>query len=55
MVRRDDVVFREGERDAVYVVEAGCFDVRRYWRGEDFWLRELGVGEWFGEMALIDC
>lgn len=55
-VCRDEVVFREGERDAsVYVVEAGRFVVWRQWQGEGHRLRELGVGDCFGEMALIDC
>lgn len=55
-VRRGDIVFREGDRDvSVYVVEAGRFVVRRQWQGVDYRLRELGVGDCFGEMALIDC
>jgi CRP-like cAMP-binding protein len=55
-LKRGAVVFDEGQRDAsVYVVEAGRFSVWRRWEGRDYRLRDLAVGDCFGEMALIDC
>lgn len=55
-VGRDEYVFREGDLDAsVYIIEEGQFVVSRHWSGQDYLLRELGPGDCFGEMALIDC
>lgn len=49
-------VFREGDMDpSVYVIELGRFTVFRHWQGTDYRLRELGPGDCFGEMALMDC
>ena len=51
-----ECVFREGDLDAsVYVIEQGRFVAYRHWSGNDYRLRELGPGDCFGEMALIDC
>jgi CRP/FNR family cyclic AMP-dependent transcriptional regulator len=48
--------FREGERSeqSVYVVERGGVRVHKRWQGGDWVLKELGVGDCFGEMALLD-
>lgn len=55
-VRGDEYVFRESDLDAsVYIIEEGQFVVFRHWSGRDYLLRELGPGDCFGEMALIDC
>jgi CRP/FNR family transcriptional regulator, cyclic AMP receptor protein len=52
---RGDTVFREGELDtAIYVIEFGRVSVFRHWEGENYKLRELGEGDCFGEMALMD-
>jgi CRP-like cAMP-binding protein len=47
--------FREGEAaDAMFVLESGRGAVVKRWGGVDHHLRDLGVGDCFGEMALID-
>jgi CRP-like cAMP-binding protein len=47
--------FREGDDgDAMYVLERGRVAVQRRWRGTEHRLRELGPGDCFGEMALMD-
>jgi CRP-like cAMP-binding protein len=54
-VSRGDAVFREGELDtSVYVLEHGRVSVYRHWKGKNYKLRELGKGDCFGEMALMD-
>ena len=55
-VNQGECVFREGDMDSsVYVIEAGRFTVYRHWNGKDYRLREHGPGDFFGEMALMDC
>jgi CRP-like cAMP-binding protein len=39
----------------MYVLEKGRVEVLRDWNGTRCTLRELGVGDCFGEMALMDC
>jgi CRP-like cAMP-binding protein len=52
---RGETVFQEGELDtALYVIEQGRVSVYRHWEGESYKLRELGKGDCFGEMALMD-
>jgi CRP-like cAMP-binding protein len=52
---RGDTVFQEGELDTtVYVIEKGKVSVYRHWQGDNYKLRELGQGDCFGEMALMD-
>ena len=47
--------FREGEAaKAMFVLESGRVAVVKRWGGVDHHLRDLGVGDCFGEMALID-
>jgi CRP-like cAMP-binding protein len=47
--------FREGEAaNAMFVLESGRVAVVKRREGVDHHLRELGVGDCFGEMALID-
>jgi len=51
-----DTVFKEGDLDnSIYVIEKGRVGVYRSWQGREYKLRELGRGDCFGEMALIDC
>jgi CRP/FNR family cyclic AMP-dependent transcriptional regulator len=51
-----EAYFREGERSApsVYVVERGGVRVQKRWQGGEWVLKELGVGDCFGEMSLLD-
>ena len=54
-ISRGEAVFREGELDtSAYVIEHGRVTVYRHWDGENYKLRELGKGDCFGEMALMD-
>jgi CRP/FNR family transcriptional regulator, cyclic AMP receptor protein len=47
--------FREGDRgDAMFVLEAGRVEVPKAWHGVDHRLHDLGVGDCFGEMSLMD-
>ena len=47
--------FREGDpASAMYVLERGRVAVLRGWHGQQMLLRELGEGDCFGEMALLD-
>jgi CRP/FNR family cyclic AMP-dependent transcriptional regulator len=51
-----EAYFREGDRSApsVYVVERGGVRVVKRWQGGEWVLKELGVGDCFGEMSLLD-
>ncbi len=50
-----DFFFREGEPgDSLFVLEAGTVVVQRKWQGQPIVLGQLGLGDCFGEMALID-
>lgn len=50
-----DYFFREGDpAQCMYVLEAGRVAVLKQWQGSELALRELGPGDCFGEMALID-
>lgn len=47
--------FREGDpAQCMYVLETGCVEVLKQWRGREMSLRRFGPGDCFGEMALID-
>ena len=47
--------FREQDpADCMYVLESGRVAVLKQWRGREMQLRELGPGDCFGEMALLD-
>jgi CRP-like cAMP-binding protein len=47
--------FREGEvASDVYVLESGRVEVVKAWQERELRLCELGAGDCFGEMALID-
>jgi CRP/FNR family cyclic AMP-dependent transcriptional regulator len=54
-VRMNDFFFREGDQaDAMFVLEHGRVRILKSWNGLDYPLGELGAGDCFGEMALID-
>ena len=47
--------FRERDpADCMYVLQSGRVAVLKDWAGREMLLRELGVGDCFGEMALLD-
>lgn len=47
--------FRERDlADCMYVLESGSVEVLKDWAGREMLLRQLGVGDCFGEMALLD-
>ena len=47
--------FRERDpADCMYVLESGRVAVLKDWAGREMLLRELGAGDCFGEMALLD-
>jgi CRP-like cAMP-binding protein len=54
-VPQDAFFFHEGDKaDAVYVLERGEVALLKRWEGEQYVLGRLGVGDCFGEMALLD-
>ncbi|MES9970652.1 MAG: cyclic nucleotide-binding domain-containing protein [Candidatus Thiodiazotropha sp.] len=55
-VERGGYYFREGDLDnSIYIIEQGKVAVYRYSHEKRYKLRELGEGDCFGEMALMDC
>jgi CRP/FNR family transcriptional regulator, cyclic AMP receptor protein len=51
----DEFFFREGDQaSGLYVLETGRVAVLKSWKGKQFLLRYLGLGDCFGEMALMD-
>lgn len=47
--------FHEGDAaDCMYVLERGRVAVVKHWQGREWRLGELGAGDCFGEMALMD-
>ena len=54
-VVRGAYFFREGAPGgSTFVIEDGSVSILKEWNGCDYLLRELGQGDCFGEMALID-
>lgn len=55
-VPRGEYFLRRGdEAQSFFVLESGRVGVLREHQGRDFLLNELGAGDCFGEMALIEC
>jgi len=53
--KQGDIVFKEGDAgDAAYIVETGAVGIFKTVDGADFQIATIGVGELFGEMAIID-
>lgn len=47
--------FREGDdAQGMFVLEAGCAAVLKYWEGRKYKLHEFHRGDCFGEMSLMD-
>lgn len=54
-IRAGEHFFRQGETaDAMFVLESGRAAIVKRWESRDYPLGQLGVGDCFGEMALID-
>ncbi len=54
-VRAHAYFFREGDPAvSMFVLERGRVTVLRNWQGRELVLRQLGKGDCFGEMALLD-
>jgi CRP-like cAMP-binding protein len=54
-VANGEFFFREGDQgNATYVLESGSVAILKAWSGKDYHLRDLGPGDCFGEVALID-
>jgi CRP-like cAMP-binding protein len=54
-VPEGDYFFRENDpADCMYVLESGRVAVVKEWAGREMLLRQLGEGDCFGEMALLD-
>ncbi len=52
---KNEVIFREGDSGSqMYVISSGQVDIFKLIDGEEKFLKSLGEGELFGEMALID-
>jgi CRP/FNR family transcriptional regulator, cyclic AMP receptor protein len=53
--QQGDIVFKEGDPgDAAYIIETGSIGIFKTIDGEDVRIATIGVGELFGEMAIID-
>jgi CRP/FNR family cyclic AMP-dependent transcriptional regulator len=54
-VNAGDYYFHENDQaNSMFVLEAGCVEIIKGWRGQDFVLHKLVAGDCFGEMALMD-
>jgi CRP/FNR family cyclic AMP-dependent transcriptional regulator len=54
-IKQGDYFFREGERGgAAFLLERGRVSILKAWNGQDHFLRHLGSGDCFGEVALLD-
>jgi len=55
VVRSGEYFFRENDpASSMFVLESGGAVVVKNWQGRDYALHELGAGDCFGEMALLD-
>ena len=54
-VPTNEFFFRERDQaNSMFVLEAGKASVLKSWRGHDYLLRNLTVGDCFGEVAVMD-
>ncbi|NVK41796.1 MAG: cyclic nucleotide-binding domain-containing protein [Oceanospirillaceae bacterium] len=50
-----DYFFMEGDRaEELYVLEKGQVEILRNWKGSEYRISTMSLGDCFGEMALID-
>lgn len=55
-LEKEHYFFEEGDLDnSIYILEQGRVAIYRTWRDKLYMLRELSLGDCFGEMALMDC
>lgn len=55
LYEENETIFRQGEKgDRCYLIEAGKVDIFRIQNAKSLKINQLGKGEIFGEMALID-
>ncbi len=53
--KEGEFFFREGDiAGGMFVLEKGSVAISKAWDGREFTLRQLGAGDCFGEMALMD-
>lgn len=54
-VRGGEYFFRENDQaNSMFVLEVGRVAVTKNWHGKECLIRNLGIGDCFGEMALMD-
>lgn len=54
-VKSDEAFFRENDTGSTFfVLESGLVAVTKLWKGQQHVLRQLEVGDCFGEMAIMD-
>jgi len=54
-IEKGEYFFREGdEGTALFVLERGSVTVTKRWLDEDYVVRTIGRGDFFGEIALLD-
>jgi CRP/FNR family cyclic AMP-dependent transcriptional regulator len=54
-VAKGEFFFREGEQGtSIFVLERGAVTILKRWRGSDYVIRQLGVGDFFGEISVLD-
>jgi len=47
--------FREGDKGtSIFVLETGRVSILKRWRGEDYVIRTLSGGDFFGEISVLD-
>ena len=55
VVAKGEFFFREGEQGtSIYVLEKGGVSILKRWEGEDYVIRHLGAGDFFGEISVLD-
>ncbi len=55
VVAKGEFFFREGEQGtSIYVLEKGSVSILKRWEGEDYVIRHLGAGDFFGEISVLD-
>ena len=55
IVGKGEYFFREGEQGtSIFVLERGQVSILKRWNGEDYVIRHLGAGDFFGEIAVLD-
>ena len=54
-VPKGEYFFREGDQGtSLYVLERGEVTVLKHWQGEQYVVRRIAQGDFFGEIALLD-